>query len=76
MDKEALLWRQIAFTLRQAESGLSVAEVIHKPGVSEQTFHRRTTRSTHSADIKKKYMLSSQKERFQELMEKYKKELD
>ena len=31
---------QIAFALRQAESGTSVAEITRKMGVSEQTFYR------------------------------------
>lgn len=31
---------QIAFALRQAETGISVAEVIRKMGISEQTFYR------------------------------------
>lgn len=31
---------QIAFALRQAESGTSVAEVIRKLGISEKTFYR------------------------------------
>jgi putative transposase len=31
---------QIAFGLRQAEAGTSVAEVIRRMGVSEQTFYR------------------------------------
>jgi putative transposase len=31
---------QIAFVLRQAESGTPVAEIIRKLGVSEQTFYR------------------------------------
>jgi putative transposase len=31
---------QIAFALRQAESGTSVSEIIRKLGISEQTFYR------------------------------------
>jgi putative transposase len=31
---------QIAFALRQAESGTPVAEILRKLGVSEQTFYR------------------------------------
>jgi putative transposase len=31
---------QTAFSLRQGESGTSVAEIIGKLGISEQTFHR------------------------------------
>ena len=32
--------RQIAFALRQAESGTPVAEIIRKMGISEVTFYR------------------------------------
>ena len=31
---------QIAFTLRQAESGVPVAEICRKVGITEQTFYR------------------------------------
>ena len=31
---------QIAYTLRQAESGVAVAEIIRKLGITEQTFYR------------------------------------
>ena len=31
---------QVAFALRQAETGISVQEVIRKIGISEQTFYR------------------------------------
>ena len=31
---------QVAFALRQAETGISVQEVIRKMGISEQTFYR------------------------------------
>jgi putative transposase len=31
---------QIAFCLRQSESGTAVAEIVRKMGISEQTFYR------------------------------------
>ena len=31
---------QVAFALRQSETGISVQEVIRKMGISEQTFYR------------------------------------
>ena len=31
---------QVAFALRQAETGISVQEVIRKMGISKQTFYR------------------------------------
>lgn len=40
MKKKRFSEEQIAFALRQAESGTGVAEVIRKLGVSEQTFYR------------------------------------
>jgi putative transposase len=40
MGKKNFTEEQIAFALRQAESGTSVAEVIQKLGISEQTFYR------------------------------------
>ena len=40
MGKKHFPEEQIAFALRQAESGTSVAEVIRKLGISEQTFYR------------------------------------
>ena len=40
MGKKQFSEEQIAFALRQAESGTSVAEIIRKLGISEQTFYR------------------------------------
>lgn len=40
MGKKNFSEEQIAFALRQAGSGTSVAEVIRKFGISEQTFYR------------------------------------
>jgi putative transposase len=40
MGKKHFSEEQIAFALRQAESGTSVGEVIRKLGISEQTFYR------------------------------------
>jgi hypothetical protein len=41
LKKSRFTEEQIAFALRQAETGTAVAEVIRKMGVNEQTFHRR-----------------------------------
>ena len=38
MGKKHFTEEQIAFALRQAESNTSVAEIIRKLGISEQTF--------------------------------------
>lgn len=40
MKKTRYTKEQIAFALRQAESGTPVAEVIHKMGITEPTFYR------------------------------------
>ena len=40
MKKSTFTEEQIAFALRQAETGTAVAEVVRKMGVSEQTFYR------------------------------------
>ena len=40
MGKKHFSEEQISFALRQAESGTTVAEIVRKLGVSEQTFYR------------------------------------
>lgn len=40
MKRKRYTESQIAFALRQAESGTPVAEIIRKMGISEQTFYR------------------------------------
>ena len=40
MKKSKFTEEQIAFALKQAETGTSVTEVIRKLGISEQTFYR------------------------------------
>ncbi len=39
MRKSKYTEEQIAYTLRQAESGVPVAEIIRKLGITEQTFY-------------------------------------
>jgi putative transposase len=40
MRKTKFTEEQIAFSLRQAETGIPVAEVIRKLGITDQTFYR------------------------------------
>ncbi|MFN9913005.1 MAG: transposase, partial [Pirellulaceae bacterium] len=40
MGKKRYTAEQIALALRQSESGTSVAEIVRKLGISEQTFYR------------------------------------
>lgn len=40
MKKSRFTEEQIAYALKQAETGVSVSEVIPRMGVSEQTFYR------------------------------------
>ena len=40
MGKKHFSEEQIAFALRQADSGTAVAEIVRKLGISEQTFYR------------------------------------
>jgi putative transposase len=40
MKKSRFTEAQVAFALRQAESGTPIAEIIRKLGISEQTFYR------------------------------------
>ena len=40
MKRKRFTEEQIAFALRQAESGTPVAEIVRKMGVSEPTFYR------------------------------------
>jgi putative transposase len=41
MKKTAFTEEQIAYALRQAETGTPVADICRKLGISEQTFYRR-----------------------------------
>ena len=40
MKRKRYTEEQIAFALRQSDSGTSVSEIVRKMGISEQTFYR------------------------------------
>jgi putative transposase len=40
MSRKRFTEEQIAFALRQHESGTAIAEIVRKMGISEQTFYR------------------------------------
>ena len=40
MARKRYTEQQIAFAIRQHESGTQVAEIVRKMGISEQTFYR------------------------------------
>ena len=40
MKRKRYTEEQIAFALRQAESGTPISEIVRKMGISEQTFYR------------------------------------
>jgi putative transposase len=61
---------QIAFALRQAESGTPVAEILRKLGVSEQTFYRWKKRFAGMgvAEIRRLRQLEDENRRLKQLV--------
>jgi len=61
---------QIAFALRQAESGTPVAEIIRKLGISEQTFYRWKKRFAGMgvAEIRRLKQLEDENRRLKQLV--------
>ena len=51
MKKRRFTEEQIAFALRQVETGTAVSEVIRKMGISEQTFYLYGRRSLCKAPV-------------------------
>ena len=62
--------KQIAFALRQAESGVPAAEVIRKMGVTEQTFYRwkRKYAGMGVAELRKLKQLEDENRRLKQLV--------
>ena len=40
MKRKRYTEEQIAFALRQGESGTSISDIVHKMGITEQTYYR------------------------------------
>jgi putative transposase len=61
---------QIAFALRQAESGRSVGEVCRKMGISEQTFYRwkRKYAGMGVAELRRLKILEEENRRLKQLV--------
>jgi putative transposase len=61
---------QIAFALRQAESGTSVAEIIRKLGIAEQTFYRwkKTFAGMGVAELRRLRQLEDENRRLKRLV--------
>lgn len=54
MRKTAFTEEQVAYALRQAESGTPVTEICRKLGISEQTFYRYRSRRPEQAPLRRR----------------------
>ncbi len=70
MKKSRFSEEQIAFALRQAESGTSVKEVTRKMGVTEQTFYRwkRKYAGMGVAEVRKLKQLEDENRRLKQMV--------
>jgi putative transposase len=70
MKRSRFTQEQIAFALRQAESGTSVGEVCRKMGVSENTFYRwkRQFEGLGVAEIRRLKILEDENRRLKQLV--------
>ena len=70
MKKSRFTEEQIAFALRQSETGVPVSEVIRKLGVSEQTFYRwkRKYAGMGVAELRKLKQLEEENRRLKQLV--------
>ena len=61
---------QIAFAMRQAESGTAVAEICRKMGISEQTFYRwkRKYIGTGIAEVRRLRVLEEENRKLKQLV--------
>ena len=70
MKKKRFTQEQIAFALRQSESGTPVVEIVRKLGVSEQTFYRwkKQYSGMESVQIRELKQLSEENARLKKLV--------
>lgn len=70
MKKSRFTEEQIAFALRQAESGTSVKEIIRKMGITEQTFYRwkRKFAGMGVAELRKLKQLEDENRRLKQMV--------
>ena len=70
MKKSQYTAEQIAFALRQAESGMPVPEVCHKMGIAEQTFYRwkKRYRGMGVAEVRKLKILEEENRKLKQLV--------
>jgi putative transposase len=70
MRKSTYTEEQIAFALKQAETGTTIAEVCRKMGVSEQTFYRwkKKYAGMVPSDVKRMRQLEEENRQFKKLV--------
>jgi putative transposase len=70
MKKSSFTEEQIAFALKQAETGTPIAEVVRKMGVTEQTFYRwkRKYDGLLPSDLKKLRQLEDENKRLKTMV--------
>lgn len=70
MKKKRYTEEQIAFALRQAETGTPVREVVRKMGISEQTFYRwkKTYGGMGVAEVRRLKQLEDENRRLKQLV--------
>jgi putative transposase len=70
MKKSAFTDEQIAYALKQAETGTPVAEVIRRMGIAEQTFYRWEKKygDLPPSDVKKLRQLEEENKRLKQMV--------
>jgi putative transposase len=70
MKKSAFTDEQIAYALKQAETGTPVAEVVRRMGIAEQTFYRWKKKygDLPPSDVKKLRSLEEENKRLKQMV--------